>query len=139
MRGLIITPLFFHPLQANANDADAVDQIVVTATGVPTPASQIGATLDVTTRQQLEDQQVVHLQEALSQLKGMYFRQEGNVGGLGYLQMRGLERQNTLVLIDGNNMSDAADANGGAEIAHILVADIERIEVIRGGNSVLYG
>jgi len=139
MRGLIITPLFFHPLQANANDADAVDQIVVTATGVPTPASQIGATLDVITRQQLENQQVVYLQEALSQLKGVYFRQEGNVGGLGYLQMRGLERQNTLVLIDGNNMSDAADANGGAEIAHILVADIERIEVIRGGNSVLYG
>ncbi len=137
--GLIMTPLFLLPLQASANEADVIDHIVVTATGVPTPASQIGATLDVVTRQQLEDQQVIYLHEALSQLKGVYFRQDGNVGGLGYLQMRGLERHNSLVLIDGNNMSDAADANSGAEIAHILVADIERIEVIRGGNSVLYG
>ena len=139
LRGLAVSPFFLLPLQAHAEPLASVYELVVTATGIATPASEIGASLDVITREDLEARQVVYLQDALSQLKGMYFSQEGGTGGAGFLRMRGLQRQNMSILIDGNNMADAADLNGGAEIAHILVSDIERVEVIRGGNSVLYG
>ena len=133
---LVLSALFVpHELAAQ----EAIPEIVVSATGISTPSAQIGASVSVVSRQDLQDAQVVHLQDALSHLKGVYFRQTGGIGGLTSLQMRGLTRQNIVVLIDGNNMADAADANGGAEIANVMVADIERIEVFRGANSVLFG
>jgi vitamin B12 transporter len=133
---LALSALFVpHELAAQ----EAIPEIVVSATGISTPSAQIGASVSVVSRQDLQDAQVVHLQDALSHLKGVYFRQTGGIGGLTSLQMRGLTRQNIVVLIDGNNMADAADANGGAEIANVMVADIERIEVFRGANSVLFG
>jgi vitamin B12 transporter len=119
--------------------AQEVDEIVVSATGIPTPAAQIGASVDVITAEELENLQVTYLQDALSGLKGITFDQEGTTGGIGNLRMRGLGRQNIVVFIDGVNMADAADIQGGAEIANLLVEDIERIEVMRGPNSVLYG
>jgi vitamin B12 transporter len=139
LRGLAVSPLFLLSVPVQAEPLVSVDELVITATGVATPAREIGASLDVITREDLERQQVVYLQDALKQLRGMHFSQEGGPGGAGFLRMRGLTRQNMVILIDGNNMADAADLNGGAEIAHILTADIERVEVIRGGNSVLYG
>jgi vitamin B12 transporter len=119
--------------------AEEVDEIVVSATGIPTPLAQIGASVDIITAEDLERQQITYLQDAISGLKGVTFAQEGTTGGLGYLRMRGLERQNVVVFIDGVNMADAADAQGGTEISNLLVGDIERIEVMRGANSVLYG
>ena len=119
--------------------AQEVDEIIVSATGIPTPAAQIGASVDVITAEDLENQQVIYLQDALRGLKGITFDPEGAIGGIGNLRMRGLDRQNIVVFIDGVNMADAADIQGGAEIANLLVGDIERIEVLRGPNSVLYG
>ncbi len=119
--------------------AQEVDEIIVSATGIPTPAAQIGASVDVITAEDLENQQVIYLQDALRGLKGITFDQEGTIGGIGNLRMRGLDRQNIVVFIDGVNMADAADIQGGTEIANLLVRDIERIEVLRGPNSVLYG
>jgi vitamin B12 transporter len=119
--------------------AQEVDEIIVSATGIPTPVAQIGASVDVLTAEDLENQQVIYLQDALRGLKGITFDQEGTIGGIGNLRMRGLDRQNIVVFIDGVNVADAADVQGGAEIANLLVGDIERIEVMRGPNSVLYG
>ena len=119
--------------------AQEVDEIIVSATGIPTPAAQIGASVDVLTAEDLENQQVIYLQDALRGLKGITFDQEGTIGGIGNVRMRGLDRQNIVVFIDGVNVADAADVQGGAEIANLLVGDIERIEVMRGPNSVLYG
>jgi len=119
--------------------AQAVDEIVVSATGIPTPISQIGSSVDIITAEDLERQQITYLQDALRGLKGVTFDQEGTTGGLGNLRMRGMNRQNVVVFLDGVNLADAADANGGAEIANLLVGDIGRVEVMRGANSVLYG
>jgi vitamin B12 transporter len=119
--------------------AQEVDEIIVSATGIPTPVAQIGASVDVLTAEDLENQQVIYLQDALRGLKGITFDQEGTIGGIGNVRMRGLDRQNIVVFIDGVNVADAADVQGGAEIANLLVGDIERIEVMRGPNSVLYG
>lgn len=119
--------------------AQETDEIIVSATGIPTPAAQIGASVDVITAADLEAQQITYLQDAISGLKGVTFAQEGTTGGVGYLRMRGLDRQNVVVFIDGVNMADAADIQGGPEIGNLLVGDIERVEVMRGANSVLYG
>ncbi|MCH1602367.1 MAG: TonB-dependent receptor [Luminiphilus sp.] len=131
----LVVLLAFAPLAK----AEEVDEIIVSATGIPTPISQIGSSVDVITAKDLEQQQITYLQDALKGLKGVTFDQEGGTGGIGYLRMRGLDRQNVVVFVDGVNIADAADAQGGAEIGNFLLDDIERIEIMRGANSVLYG
>lgn len=135
----VIAALAVFSLFGLSTRAQETDEIIVSATGIATPAAQIGASVDVLTAAELEAQQITYLQDALSGLKGVTFAQEGTIGGIGYLRMRGLERQNVVVFIDGVNMADAADAQGGPEIGNLLVGDIERVEVMRGANSVLYG
>ena len=130
--------LVLSALSAGAQDT-LPDEIVVSATGVPTPAAQIGASVDVINKADISKKNILLLPDALLGLKGLTFEQEGTTGGIGYLRMRGLDRQNVIVLIDGVNIADAADPNGGAEISNMTLSDVEKIEVLRGANSVLYG
>ena len=123
--------LVLSALSAGAQDT-LPDEIVVSATGVPTPAAQIGASVDVINKADISKKNIQLLPDALLGLKGLTFEQEGTTGGIGYLRMRGLDRQNVIVLIDGVNIADAADPNGGAEISNMTLSDVEKIEVLRG-------
>ena len=133
-----MSALVLSALSAAAQDT-LPDEIVVTATGVPTPAAQIGASVDVIKQADISKKNIQLLPDALLGLKGLTFEQEGTTGGVGYLRMRGLDRQNVIVLINGVNVADAADVSGGAEISNLTLSDVEKIEVLRGANSVLYG
>ena len=52
--------------------AEEVDEIVVSATGIPTPLAQIGASVDIITAEDLERQQITYLQDALGTVAGVY-------------------------------------------------------------------
>ena len=69
--------------------AESVDEIVVSATGIPTPISQIGASVAVISAEDLEQQQITYLQDALK-LKGINVPQNGGPGTLSILFLRGL-------------------------------------------------
>ena len=135
---LALSALVITGASAAAQDAPP-DEIVVSVTGVPTPASQIGASVDVIKQKDISKKNIQLLPDALKGLKGLTFEQEGTTGGIGYLRMRGLDRQNVIVLVDGVNTADAADVSGGAEISNLTLSDVDKIEVLRGANSVLYG
>ena len=112
---LALSALVMMGASAAAQDTPP-DEIVVSATGVPTPASQIGASVDVIKQKDISKKNIQLLPDAMMGLKGLTFEQEGTTGGIGYLRMRGLDRQNVIVLVDGVNIADAADVSGGAEI-----------------------
>ncbi|WP_329647796.1 TonB-dependent receptor plug domain-containing protein [Hyphomicrobium sp.] len=127
------------PLEASEAAALTSDANVSTGgktvTGVP--AHQIGSAVTVVTGTQLRAQQVRNAADALRSLPGVHVSQSGSGGGLTQVRIRGAEANHTLVLIDGIEASDPN--NGELDWSNLMAEDIERIEVIRGAQSGIYG
>lgn len=113
--------------------------VVVTATGVPTPLADIAAGVTVITRQQIEDRAYDTLAQALAEVPGLRIAQSGGPGGNAGVFIRGTNSNQVLVLRDGMPINDAADAGGLFNFGVDTLADVERIEVIRGPMASLYG
>ncbi|XSG82841.1 MAG: TonB-dependent receptor plug domain-containing protein [Methyloligella sp. ZOD6] len=116
--------------------AGAVEGNVVTpgeARRLPTT----GSAVSVVTSEDLEQEQIRHAAEALRSLPGVEVSRSGSFGGLTQVRIRGAEANHTLVVIDGVEVNSAT--NGEFDFASLLADDIERIEVIRGPQSGLYG
>ena len=101
------------------------------------PISQIGAAVTVVTRRELENRQIRYAAEALRSLPGIEVSRSGGVGNLTQVRIRGAEANQTLVLIDGIEVNNPTD--GEFDFSNLATADIERIEVIRGPMSGVYG
>jgi vitamin B12 transporter len=101
------------------------------------PAYTVGNAVTVVMGEELRRQQIRHAGEALRSLPGVAVGRSGGVGNFTQVRIRGAEGNHTLVLIDGievNNLSD-----GEFDFSNLSAEDIERIEVIRGPLSGLYG
>jgi vitamin B12 transporter len=101
------------------------------------PAEQVGTALTVVTGEQLRAQQIRHAGEALRSLPGVSVNQTGTSAGFTQVRIRGAEANHTLVLIDGIEAN--ASTNGEFDFSDLLSEDIDRIEVLRGPQSALYG
>lgn len=112
--------------------------IVVTANRIPTPAAEVGSAVTVITRQELEDRQVRQLSDVLRQVPGVAVSRTGPAGQTTQIRIRGAESNQTLVLIDGVEVNDPS-SDSEFDFAHLMADDIERVEVLRGPQSALYG
>ena len=112
------------------------DEIVVSATGVPTPAAQIGASVDVITAEDLRDGQYVYLQDVLRG-QGINIAQSGGIGTLSNVFLRGLPGKHTNLIVDGISLFDPRSNQVLWNDA--LVDGTRQIEIIRGSHGVLYG
>src|SRR5258706_4562842 len=91
----------------------------------------------VITQKDIRDSQAVDLPSLLRREAGLEFTQNGGVGATSSLFMRGGRSAQTLVLIDGVRVEDAAF--GTTAIQHIMLDEVERVEIVRGNVSSLYG
>ena len=123
-------------LAQSSQDTVRLQSIVVTATKLPTPASASGAAVTVITGQELRDRGVRRVVDALRTVPGVAVAQLGGTGAVASLFMRGGESDYVQVLVDGVQVNDPG---GSYDWAHLTTDDIERIEVVRGPVSVLYG
>lgn len=125
--------------------ADAVraqqrlDPTVVTATRGATPPDQIGSSTTVVTRQEIEEGGYRDVVDVLEGVAGVNVVQSGGRGTQTSIFMRGTESNHTLILINGVRVVDSSVPGSVYQIEHLSTADIERIEVVRGPQSVLYG
>ena len=118
----------------------ALPQIdVVSATTVPTPIDQVASSVTVITAADLEREQRRTLPDALSAVPGLNVIQAGGPGGLTSVFMRGTNSNHVKVLIDGIDVSDPSNPARVFDFGQMLASDIERIEVLRGPQSGLYG
>ncbi|HEY1244156.1 MAG TPA: TonB-dependent receptor [Hyphomicrobiaceae bacterium] len=101
------------------------------------PLEQVGSAVTVVTGAQLQAQQIRHAADALRSLPGVAVSRTGSLAGVTQVRIRGAEGNHTLVLIDGIDAGD--NALGEFDFASLLAEDIERIEIIRGPQSGLYG
>ena len=128
------------PALAQASEpAIALDEIVVSATGRPTPAREIASSVTVITAQEIEQQQRRTLPQALASVPGLNIVQIGGPGGQTSVFMRGTNSNHVKVMIDGIEANDPSTANRSFDFGSMLTDDIERIEVLRGPQSGLYG
>lgn len=113
--------------------------MVVTATSYQTRASEAPATVSVITQEELALMPYTNLTDALINTTGV------NIADLGHgrkgVEIRGMDVSQSLILVDGRRISRASDMLGHSnfELQNIPVSDIERIEVIKGPMSALYG
>jgi vitamin B12 transporter len=115
-----------------------IDDIIVTASRVPTPAARVNVPVELLERQQLEMRQAQSLGDLLIGAPGVAVARSGGVGALSELRMRGSESNHVLVLIDGVDANDPA-LGSRVDIAHINLTGVERIEILRGPQSALWG
>lgn len=121
-------------------DNSSIETIVVTATGNPQTALLAPATLSVITREDLLNNGDQQLTSALRKSSGISLVGRG-VGGRKVIQLRGLESKHTLILIDSKRISATDDVVGHSDFQYdwLPLDSIERIEIIRGPMSSLYG
>ena len=115
------------------------DDVVVSPTALPTPSTVIASSVTVITSQEIEQQQRRTVPDVLRTVPGLNVVQAGGTGGLTSVFMRGTESRHVKVLIDGIDVSDPSNPSRGFDLGHLATADIERIEVLRGPQSGLYG
>ncbi len=117
----------------------AVPIVTVTATRIPTPVSQTPAGVTVITKQEMIDRGYTTLEQALVAVPGLGIVQSGGPGGQASVFIRGTNSEDVLVLQDGVPINDPSDPNGAFDFGQDLLAGIERVEIIRGPLSGLYG
>lgn len=123
-------------------DVDAktdADAIIVTATRTPLRLDQVGASVTVLDQAEIDASQSASVSDLLVRTPGVTFTRNGGIGTNTSLRIRGAEADQTVVVIDGVKLNDPSSAGGGFNFAHLLVGDADRIEVLRGPQSILWG
>jgi vitamin B12 transporter len=126
-------------LAATATDLENPDVVVVTATRVPTPESQVANSITVVTAADIAALQAPTLPDVLKLVPGLNVVQTGGPGGQTSLFMRGTNSNHVKVFVDGIDVSDPSNANASFDPSQFLTADVEKIEILRGPQSGLYG
>jgi vitamin B12 transporter len=120
--------------------ADAIlPEVVVTATRLPTPAAEIASSVTVITHDDIERKQARTLSDVLQDVPGLNLVQTGGAGGQTSVFMRGTNPNGVKVFVDGIDVSDPSSGSGTFNFEHFLTGNIERVEVLRGPQSGLYG
>jgi vitamin B12 transporter len=121
-------------------DVEAVpDTIVVTATRIPTPELQVASSISVVTADEIAARQFQSLPDLLVQVPGLNVVQTGGPGGQTSVFMRGTNSNHTKVLVDGIDVSDPSSPSGTFDFGQFLTQDIQKVEILRGPQSGLYG
>jgi vitamin B12 transporter len=116
-----------------------LEEIVITSSRVPMPMREIGTSVSVITSDDIQQRGFNSLVDILRSQPGIAVSNTGGPGKATALRIRGEEGFRTLVLLDGIDISDASSTQVGPRIESILSADIERVEILRGPQGLLYG
>jgi len=136
---------FLLGLSAAAAPAFAQDDVTVLPVIVITPdrtamfADRIGSTVSVVERKEIELRNPGSLADVLRTVPAVTVTETGGLGSRTLVGIRGAEAQHTLVLIDGIRANDPASARDEFDFATTAAGDIERIEILRGPQSAVYG
>ncbi|QXP91229.1 TonB-dependent receptor [Methylococcus capsulatus] len=121
------------------SDPAELDTVVVTATRTETPSRQVGSSVTVLTAEDIKERGVYSVDQILRIVPGLDMAQSGGPGRETSVFLRGANSGQTIVLIDWTEMNDPSSANAGFDFANLTVDNIERIEILRGAASSIYG
>lgn len=125
------------PFAAQAQDATELDEVVVTGTRTDIPLQDSLVPAQVITREDIERSQARSLVDVLKGRAGVGFSNQGGLGKITTVNLRGTESDQVLVLVDGIRIGSATA--GLASFQDLPVDQIERVEIVRSPRSSLYG
>ena len=140
MAALLILPAITMAEEIEEEKIKTLNEVVVTATRTETTLGKVGgSSVTVITAEDIEAKKYSTVKEILRGALSIDLGSEGGPGSKTAVWMRGADTKNTLLLLDGMMLNDSADPNRGADLANITVDNIDRIEIVRGPLSALYG
>jgi vitamin B12 transporter len=131
--------LILLPITAHTQTVSDTEQVLVTATRTPTPVTDVSAGVTIIDRATIEARGYTDLVQALSAVPGLRVAQSGGPGSVASVFIRGTNSNQVLVLRDGVPINDPGDPGAQFNFGVDSLNDIERIEIVRGPMSSLYG
>ena len=124
---------------ASADQTDVIEtrEVVVSATKTPVPVAQLTSAVEVITGEELERKKIKMVIDALRLAEGLFATSSGGPGTEASVKIRGAAAKHTMVLIDGVIVN--SPTAGTYDFANLTTENIDRIEIIRGAQSMLYG
>src|SRR5216117_1784511 len=137
---LAVAPVVCHAQEATPTPSPSeaeMESVVVSATRFDIPLDQSPASASVISSEELEQKQIQRVSDALREVPGLSVVQTGVAGQLTSVFTRGLRSEHTQVLLDGIPINQGLQ--GAFNFADFTTDDIDRIEIVRGPQSTLYG
>ncbi len=138
---MAVTALLLLSATSYAEDLPAesftLDEVVVTATRTEKTTKDVPSAVQVITKQTIEEQGAQTLDDVLRYATGIQLTRNGNASGRSAVSIRGFDSRFSMILIDGKRLSSEIDQN--YELDRIPLETIERVEIVRGPVSSLYG
>lgn len=120
-------------------DATFSNAEVMTPNYMPTEERKFGGTVQVISREQIEKSDSFTVGQLLARQPGVDVVNSGGPGGASSIFLRGANSQHTKVLIDGSPVNDPSSPSRGFDAANLTLDNVERIEILQGPQSLLYG
>ena len=138
MKKFSFSPLFLALLAVPA--LSAPEELIVTGSYSPVTNEQLSSSVSVINKEQLLQLSNNSLIDALRQIPSLWIEEQGGPGGVTSIALRGAEANHTMVLLDGVQVNAPTNTRGGAfDLNGINIESIERIEIVRGAQSAVYG
>lgn len=135
--------ILFQPVNAYAEEAAAAHpldaEIVVTALRTPVARDRVASSITVLDLDVIEHEQPITISDLLVRTPGISQSRNGGYGTATSLRIRGADSGQTVIVIDGMRLADPSSTAGGYNFANLLTGDIDRIEILRGPQSILWG
>lgn len=123
-----------------SNETTQLDKItVVSATKSEQSIKDVTSNVEVITKEDIEERHFTTVAEALNTISGISLIANGGLGKSTSIYVRGIDSEKLLVLVDGVRFNDVSNFTGGADFANLNINNIERIEIIKGAQSGLWG
>jgi vitamin B12 transporter len=116
-----------------------LSEITISANKLETSLFQTASSVSIITAELISIKQSSSVVDLLKDVPGISISQQGGTGKLSSVFMRGANSNFVLVMIDNVEVNDPSSSNNGYDFSSLQVSDIERIEVVRGPQSTLYG
>ena len=137
---LIVAAAFIGSQLSAQQDTSLLDEVVITANKYPNKTSLTGKVVTIITKEQLERSGGKDLSQILTEQAGVYIGgANSNAGKDKSLYLRGARVDHTLITIDGVPVYDASGIGSNFDIRNLSVDQVERIEILKGSQSTLYG
>ena len=136
---LILLAGLTQPVFSQPEKSPSDEHLVITATRNPLPGRELGASVIVLQRNDIEAKGAQTLGELLRGLPGVTIRRSGGAGANSEILIRGDKGGHTLIMVDGVEFADVSSIEKNLDIGDLPLHDVERIEIVKGPHSVAYG